>query len=470
MKKILIIADGILAKQFLEKVMETEAGENSYTVISYKEETLPKKRPENFRFFEFDPTSFDKLSVILNEQFFQVMLLLSNELDAKSTYKNIRRLDSKVRVVMMDRWDLDLEGNDDKRLLLVNSRDILASRFKDHLPNMPIVAQNIGLGIGEIMEVSIPVGSSYAYRHLASIEQSKWRIAAIYRSNTLLLPRPALMLLPNDLLLMIGEPHVLQSVFRSIKREQGQFPSPFGSSIYCLIDMLEMDEQAIDILINDALLLHSKLNSNKLHVKIINPTYSKIFEKLKSYHNHHINVMIDYFESNPKKVLKEDTERMDIGLIVVMNAFFQNNKRTLFKTKLPVIKIGKRGFLSLSEGVVLNSDAHDIEQESSVIFDVSAQLGLKLKLYTYTPDEEKSDASLIEHFDNLSKIFGREVDVIQSEKNPLIKLKNQDSILQFLPFNQKVLESNIFSIFSTNMEKLHFKLADNYQLFIPVNA
>ncbi|ACZ12287.1 COG3400 family protein [Sulfurospirillum deleyianum] len=470
MKKILIIADGILAKQFLEKVMESEAGENSYTIITYKEETLPKKRPENFKFFEFDPTSFDKLSVVLNEQFFQVMLLLSNELDAKSTYKNIRRLDSKVRVVMMDRWDLDLEENDDKRLLLVNSRDILASRFKDHLPNMPIVAQNIGLGIGEIMEVSIPVGSSYAYRHLASIEQSKWRIAAVYRSNTLLLPRPALMLLPNDLLLMIGEPHVLQSVFRSIKREQGQFPSPFGSSIYCLVDMLEMEEKAIDILINDALLLHSKLNSNKLHVKIINPTYSKTFEKIKSYHNHHINVMIDYFQTNPRKVLKEDTERMDIGLIVVMNAFFHNNKRTLFKTKLPVIKIGKRGFLALSEGVVLNSDAHDIEQESSVIFDVSAQLGLKLKLYTYTPDEEKSDSSLIEHFDNLSKIFGREVDVIQSEKNPLIKLKNQDTILQFLPFNQKVLESNIFSIFSTNMEKLHFKLADNYQLFIPVNA
>ena len=470
MKKILIIADGILAKQFLERVMESEAGENSYTVISYKENTLPKKRPENFKFFEFDPTSLDKLSIILNEQFFQVMILLSNELDAMSTYKNVRRIDGKVRIVFMDRWDLELEEIDDKRLLIVNSRDILASRFKDHLPNMPIVAQNIGLGIGEIVEVSVPVGSSYAYRHLASIEQSKWKIAALYRSNTLLLPRPALMLLPNDLLLLIGEPHVLQSVFKSIKKEQGQFPSPFGSSIYCLIDMLEMDENAIDFMMNDALLLHAKLNSNKLHVKIINPTYSKALEKLKSYHNHHINVMIDYFKTNPRLVLKEDTERMDIGLILVNNMFFKQNKRTLFKTKLPVLKLGKKGFLALNEGVVLSSDAHDIEQESSVIFDVSAQLSLQLKLYTYEPDQEQKDTSLMEHFDNLSKIFGREVDVIQSEKNPLLKLKNKDNILQFLPFSSKILESNIFSIFSTDMEKLHFKLADNYQLFIPVNA
>lgn len=467
MKKILIIADGILAKQFLEKVMETEAGENSYTIVTYKEETLPKKRPENFKFFEFDPTSYEKLAVILNEQFFQVMIIMSNELDVKATYTNIRRVDSKVRIVIMDRWDLQIE---DKRLLMLNSREILASRFTDHLPNTPIVAQNIGLGIGEIMEVSVPVGSSYAYRHLASIEQSKWRIAAVYRSNTLILPRPALMLLPNDLLLLVGDPKVLQSVFKSIKRELGQFPSPFGSSIYCLVDMLRMKNDEIDVLINDSLLLHSKLNSNKLHIKIINPTYSKTLEKIKSYSNHHINVLIDYFETNPRKVLRDDTEKMDIGLIVVMNTFFQKNKRTLYKTKLPIFKMGKRGFGSLNQGVVLSNDAHEIEQESSVIFDVATQLSLELKLYSYNPDHENEKNSLIEHFDNLSKIFGREVDVVQSDKNPLIKLRNRDNILQFLPFSPKILEANFLSIFSTDMEKLHFKLADNYQLFIPINA
>jgi len=467
MKKILIIADGILAKQFLEKVMETEAGENNYTIITYKDETLPKKRPENFKFFEFDPTSFEKLSVILNEHFFQIMILLSNEVDVTATYKNIRRLDNKVRIVLMDRWDLKLE---DKRLFMLNSREILASRFTDHLPNVPIVAQNIGLGIGEIMEVSIPVGSSYAYRHLASIEQSKWKIAAVYRSNILLLPRPTLMLLPNDLLLLVGDPKVLQSVFKSIKRELGQFPSPFGSSIYCLIDMLEMQEHEIDELINDALLLHSKLNSNKLHVKVINPTYSKILEKIKSYHNEHINVMIDYFQNSPRRALRVDTETMDIGLIVVMNRFFQKNRLTLYKTKLPIFKMGKRGFASLNEGVVLSSDAHDIEQESSVIFDVATQLSLELKLYSYNPDNPNTKENLIEHFDNLSKIFGRDVEIVQSDKNPLLKLRNKDNILQFLPFSPKILESNFFSIFSTNMEKLHFKLSNSYQLFIPINA
>lgn len=466
MKKILIIADGILAKQFLERVMETEAGENSYTVITYKEETLPKKRPENFRFLEFDPTSFEKLALVLNENFFQIMIILSNEFDVMATYRNIRTLDRKVRILLMDRWTLDI---DDKRLYTLNSRDILASRFADHLPGVPIIAQNIGLGSGEIMEISVPIGSSYVYRHLASIEQNNWRIAAIYRSNTLILPRPTLMILPNDLLLVIGDPKVLQSVFKSVKKELGQFPSPFGSSIYCLVNMLKMNDEEIDILINDALLLHSKLNSKKLHVKIINPTHSKAFEKIKSYHNSHINVMVDYFENDPRTALAKDSEKMDIGLIVVTNAFFKKNKHALFQTKLPVFKMGKSGFSSLNEGIILSSDMEEIEKESSVIFDVAKQLSLDIKLYTYDPDKKVDKNSLVEHFDNLSKIFGKDVDVIKSEKNPLLKLKNKDTILQFLPFSHKILESNIFSIFSTDMEKLHFKLANNYQLFIPVS-
>lgn len=464
MKKILIIADGILAKQFLERVIEAEAGENTYYVITYKEETLPKRRPENFKFFEFDPTSFEKLSIILNEQFFQIMILLSNELDVTATYKNIRALDAKVQIILMDRWDLQL---DDKRLFMLNSRDILASRFKDYLPGMPVVAQNIGLGIGEVMEISVPIGSAYVYRHLASIQQTKWKIAAIYRANSVILPRPTLMIMPNDVLLTVGDPKVLQSVFRSVKRELGQFPSPFGSSIYCLIDMLTMCEKEIDDLVNDALLLHSKLNSKKLHVKVINPTYSKAFEKIKSYNNRHINVMIDYYETNPRRTLKNDTMNMDIGLVVVMNRFFQNNRKTLFNTKLPVLKMGKGGFSSLNEGIVLSNDAEEVEKESSVIFDVAKQLSLDIKLYTFNPDNKAEKNSLLEHFDNLSKLFGREVDVIKSDKNPLVKLKNKNNILQFLPFSTKVLESNIFSIFSTDMEKLHFKLANNYQLFIP---
>ena len=41
----------------------------------------------------------------------------------------------------------------------------------EKLPNVPVLAQNIGLKQGEIMEIRIPFGSSYAYRYIGSIEQ-----------------------------------------------------------------------------------------------------------------------------------------------------------------------------------------------------------------------------------------------------------------------------------------------------------
>jgi len=467
MKKILIIADGILAKHFLERVMDSTNSDNSYDIVTYRDKTVPSKKLENFTFYNFDPTSFEKLSPLLGRDYYQIMIIVSKKIDAMGTYNNIRAINKDVQIVLLDRWELDI---DDVRLEILGSRDVLSSRFVDFLPNMPVIAQNVGLGAGEIMEIRVPIGSSYVYRHIASIVQKKWRISGIYRANSLILPRPTLMLQPNDVLLVVGDPVVLQSVYRSIKRELGQFPAPFGSSIYCLVDMLDMNSREIDKLVNDALLLHSKISSMRLHIKIINPTYSNTFEKLKSYNNKHISVEIDYYNRESKKVMKEDLKEKDIGLIVVTNRFFIENISLLYQSKLPVFKIGAWGFSSLSEGVVLSSNSEDIEKESAVIFDISAQLDLKIKLYNFNPDNSREKNSLAEHFDNLSKLFNQKVEIVNAKRNPLLKLRNRDDVLQFVPFNSKITESNLFSIFSTDMERLHFKLSNSYQLFIPMQV
>jgi hypothetical protein len=467
MKRILIIADGILAKHFLERVIDSINSDNSYDVVTYREKTVPSKKLENFTFYNFDPTSFEKLSPLLGRDYYQIMIIVSKKIDAMGTYNNIRTINKDVQVVLLDRWELDI---DDPRLEMLGSRDVLSSRFVDFLPNMPVIAQNVGLGAGEIMEIRVPIGSSYVYRHIASIVQKKWRISGIYRANSLILPRPTLMIQPNDVLLVVGDPVVLQSVYRSIKRELGQFPAPFGSSIYCLVDMLDMNSREVDKLANDALLLHSKISSMRLHIKIINPTYSNAFEKLKSYNNKHISVEIDYYNTSAQKVMKEDLEEKDIGLIVVANRFFMENISLLYQSKLPVFKIGAWGFSSLSEGVVLSSNSEDIEKESAVIFDISAQLDLDIKLYNFNPDNSNEKNSLAEHFNNLSKLFNQKVEIVNAQKNPLLKLRNRDDILQFVPFNNKIMESNIFSVFSTDMERLYFKLSGSYQLFIPMQA
>ena len=395
------------------------------------------------------------------------MIIVSKKIDALGTYNNIRSISKEVQIILMDRWELNFEDN---RLEILDSKAVLSSRFVDFLPDMPVVAQNVGLGAGEIMEIRVPIGSSYVYRHIGSIAQKKWRISGIYRANRLILPRPTLMIQPNDVLLVVGDPIVLQSVFKSIKKELGQFPAPFGNSIYCLIDMLNMTTKEIDMLINDAMLIHSKTNSMKLYIKVINPTNLEQFEKIKSYNSKHIIVEVDYYEQNANTILKKDLKEMDIGLIVVDEKFFDENLNALYNAKLPVMKIGVWGFLNLKEGIVLSSNFEDIEKESAVIFDISSQLNLDIKLYSFNPDNSHEKNSLAEHFDNLSKLFSQKVEIIEAKKNPLLKLKNKEDILQFIPFNQKIIDSNVLSVFSTDMERLYFKLSNSYQLFIPMSV
>jgi len=447
--------------------MDSPNSDNIYDVIAYREKTIPSKKLENFTFYHFDPTSLDKITPVLARDYYQIMIIVATKVDAVSSYNNVRLLNKDVQIILLDRWQFEVE---DHRLEIMSSRDVLSSRFVDFLPNMPVIAQNVGIGSGEIMEIRVPVGSSYVYRHIASITQKRWQIAGIYRANSLILPRPTLMIRPNDVLLIVGDPGVLQSVYKSIKKELGQFPAPFGNSIYCLVDMRAMNDREINSLVNDALLLHSKINSMKLYIRIINPTFSHTYEKMKSYSNQHISVEIDFYEKNYNKVMRLDVEDKDIGLIVVSNKFFTNNISYLYKFGLPIFKIGAWGFSSLKEGVVLSSNSDDIEKESAVIFDVASQLDLEVKLYNFNPDNLSEQKALAEHFENLSKLFGKKVEVIHAQRNPLIKLRNRKDILQFVSFNTKIKDANIFSIFSTDMEKLYFKLSNSYQLFIPTQA
>ncbi len=467
MKKILIIADGILAKQFLEKIMSLRGNENLYTILAYRDKTLPDGIMEKFDVHFFDPTSFAKLSELLNSNnFYQVMILMSKKNDLLNTYDNVRTIDKGIKISLVDRWGID--DFEDANISILRSKEVIVSRFFDQLPDRPVIARNVGLAQGEIVQVQVPIGSSYLYRHLASIEQKDWKIVAIYRENKLILARPTLMIRPSDILLLIGNPNILENVYKSIKQEVGQFPSPFGSNIYVCIDMSIMKDEQVDNILNDALLLHSNLNNKKLHVKVVNPTISRSYEKLKSYSNSHIEVAIEYHSGDVKKILQDDISRLDVGLVVTNNVFFRAHREIFYAKKLPVFKIGKFGFSQISQGVILASNNKDIERESSVILDFCSQLDLQIKLYNFDPSEKNDAKHLVDHFEHLSKLFEKEVLIAKNnEKNPILELKKRKDFIQFVPFNKKTIQKRIVKIISTDMDKLSYKLEEHYQLFIP---
>ena len=149
MKKILILTDGKIGKHFVERVAVTYTNENIYYVVSMDKLNIENAKPSQFKFYQFDPTSFYKLSNLLKMDFIQVIIALKSQIDVEISIKNIRVIRPQLNITFLDRWGLNI---DDQNIISINTNDLLSSRLLDHLPNVPVIAQNVGMGEGEIMD------------------------------------------------------------------------------------------------------------------------------------------------------------------------------------------------------------------------------------------------------------------------------------------------------------------------------
>jgi hypothetical protein len=465
-KNILIIADGSVAKTFVKRTAIIKGQKNRFYIVYYDDSMLLESKVENFIFYKFDPTSYSKLSGLLRQiDFYEAFLILASKQDFLATYENIRTFSSELPLILLDKWGVKL---DDRYIKVIEANDILANHIVNFLPNVPVFAKEIGLGQGEIMEMEIPFTSAYAYKHIGSIEQNRWKIAALYRKQTLHIPQPNMMLLPNDIILAIGNPSVLQSVYRSINQDYGQFPQPYGHNLYCIIDMQRLDENDIESLINDSFILHSKLNNKTLIMRILNPVLSKSYEKLKSYKNANINVLFEFNNKELDDVVKEDIKRYDIGLVLTQNRCFLSNLTLFYDIKKPIFKVSKNGFFNIRKSVILSGNSSSVENISSVIFDVSSQLNLNITLYEFEGIDEDENKKIVEHFTSLSKLFDKDVNIIKLSKNPILELKKINDYLQFVRFDKKLTQINLVEKFlSTQLEDHFLRLSNAYQIFIP---
>jgi len=466
MKKILIISEGKVGEHFVQRVNETYTTENIYYVVQPKEKEYEDINPARFKFYEFDPTSFYKLANLLKMEFVQVFILLENQLDVEITIKNIRAIKKQLRVIVLNQWQMQ---NEDPNVALVNSNEILASRFIDYLPNVPVIAQNVGLGQGEIMEVLVPFGSSFVYKHLGVIEQKNWRIVAIYRNKKLLMPSRRRMIQPNDLLVLVGEPAVLKSVYKAIKQELGQFPEPFGTNLLLYIDMNIVSHERIEELVRRSVFIYKKFKYD-LIIKIVNPSNIELLEYVKSFRDVNITVNIDYDSNNIYEHFHNDIKSYHIGLVIVSKEMFADNKvrKTLYDAHVPVLKLSYKQFSTLKDAAVILTDNRDLEKVSATIFDISEQMGFNLELYNFLNEHQSEKEQVIEHYYNLSTIFSKSIKVFKESENPIRVLRQKENFIQILPFTHKMTTPRIYSLFSTDSQKLYHKLDEYHQIFIPV--
>lgn len=89
----------------------------------------------------------------------------------------------------------------------------------------------LGLGQGELRQVSVMEGSAAAGRPLAELQPHRWLVAAVYRDDALLVPHGQTVLRPGDRVLLVGETDVLASVAAFIRGGRPIFPTQYGEHV-----------------------------------------------------------------------------------------------------------------------------------------------------------------------------------------------------------------------------------------------
>ncbi|WP_417331915.1 COG3400 family protein [Halarcobacter sp.] len=472
MKKILVILDGIVAKKLMRRIVESNTTENNYDVVYMNDAIVPEQKPSNFTFYKFDPTSESKLAMVLDKDIhIQALVALNSKDEMLNVIKNIKARKNTLHISILDYWGIEIE---DPYLNIYKGIEVLANGMVERLPNIPVMAQNIGLKQGEIMEIKIPFGSSYAYRYIGSIEQNEWKIFGLYRNEKLINIKPSLILKPNDIILVIGKPTVLMQVYNAIGKSQGQFPMPFGHHLYFYLDMYIQTKQRILDVIKEVKYLNNMFKSTKMIIRITRPTNVGILDLIKESFKDDDTVLIrmDYHYEPMKKQLKNDMKKYDIGMVILTHEMFKIKEyaKEIKALTIPIYKLGEELTGSIKKTTVLVNDVNSYEQISPVIFDVASQLKTKTKIFDMDPiGEEVDKTTLLNHFENLAKIFNQKVEVISNDNNPIRELKKQTNTLQILPLKNEMFKQRFsWKFLYTNPDLISFDMKKYSQLLIPV--
>jgi len=472
MKNVLILASGEMAQHFVQWIGKSRIDTNEYYVTcSDAKSYFLEKCSGNINIVDADPTSYMRVKNIMEEKdFASIFILMDDKKEALYAYKNVRMLREKTYMVFVSKWE-DIEL-DDENVSIINVNEVLVNNLYEKLPNVPLIAKNIGLGKGEIMEVLIPLGSSFAYRHVGAISHRKWKIVAIYRNEKQLFVNNNTQIYPNDRLIIIGNSMVLEEVYKRVNKLQGVFPEPFGKNLYLIVDM-EQEKEDILLQINEAIFLSNQLTKTKLFIRLINIDSLELIHELRALETDNIQLSVSYKRNEIFQDIDFDISQHDLGLFLLERKIFLKKKyqEHFISYKRPIYLFGEKSLYNIRKAVILMGNEMEMESLSTSIFDFSESLNLGLSLCDYNPEGDFEESQkIIEHYESLSRINSFKIKIEQKRVNPVRELLKKEAVLHIAPLHKKMKKISLFSIFSTNVGNYAMSIKKHPQLLIPVEG
>jgi hypothetical protein len=307
---------------------------------------------------------------------------------------------------------------------------------------------------------------------VGSIAQAKWKIAAIYREGKQILPNHATMIRPQDTLLILGKPQVLDNIYRRISKKEGRFPEPFGRHLYLVLDMERGADHALAQL-KESLHLLERLEESRLYVRLLHVGDFEALETLRAHEGERVDVHVAYGDTPISEIIMGDVVRFDVGMLLMHPTLFGSTALadTMLGQKKLVFLFGDAPLYSVEQSAVLMSEAGEMESISSTLFYVSEALELKPCLCYYDPEGEFGDKqTVIEHYETLSRIFQYPIRVEQKAANPIRALEAMTRVLQIVPFTKALQEEDLFKIFSTRISDYLLDSTRHPKLLVPVES
>jgi hypothetical protein len=469
MKDILIIAEGEIARHFILWLNKKKVVGNHYNIISTSINLKEIKLSKNIIFSRVDATSESKIQKLLTQKkYSHIFIIIENFEDAEHILQNINKIDNKIRIILANHWENEKIIKHPNNVTLINISDLISSHLYDKLPNVPLVANNIGLREGEIMEIHIPFGSSYAYRHIGSILQQKWKIAALYRNDKMIMPNSATMIKPNDTILAIGKPSVLEGIYRIVNKRRGLFPEPFGKNIFLLLDLRFDKKNALNYI--EQAIAASKMidNNSKLFINVIYPSNLSITEKIKEIAANDIKVDIIFDLKGIDDIIEYNITKYDIGLIICSNhTFYSKHRRSMFYNFKKIVYIlGQVELEEIKNVSIIMNEEEAMESISTIAFDFCETFKLPLKLYDFDPNGEFEDRKMtIEHYETIANLFNVIFSVEQEVANPYREQLQMKNTLNISAFKKK--SKNLLKSFKDLVKTGYISRSVNPQILIP---
>lgn len=258
--KIIIFGTGYFGTQFIKALYKNR----TIIAVDIKEEKLKKLKEiyPDIQTIHGDASSILTWKKIDLENLKHIIITVNDSdvaLETCRISKEVFNLEVPITVFLYNE-EKEEKFLEFENINIIKPANILVNSVISLIEKNYRIATNIGLGKGEIIEVKIMAKSHIVDRKLKYLRPSKWRIAAIYRNEQLIIPSGDETIKVGDRVVIIGEPKVLENLVNILLKGIPQFPLQFGTDV-----VMPLNEKFIET-VNEISYIAKNTRVNKVFV------------------------------------------------------------------------------------------------------------------------------------------------------------------------------------------------------------